>query len=810
MIIYDKKQKQIVIPNGIGNLDIFNNGVEVGYEQGKIDGINIQKAKLESINITENGTYSIDDQETIRSIAFDGYSYFNTGIFPTENIKIEACIKITNGNDSSFGGIIIGGGIGKLGESTENRGIAIGMNGGGIYGIWGAIKSRNKPYKIEGEGTTTVVLQKTDDSWVWDGEKGSFGASGLYIGGYNSNDIAVEKRFLQSIVYIKIWTDRNDDSTLITYTPKPNGNFDANGVELKRLGDGTTTYVKENVIKYPYGFKRVEVNVPDLNGSYDEGYEQGKIDGVNEQKSKLESINITENGTYDREDGYNHIEVNVPDLNGSYDEGYEQGQADVAANARVLNVTENGNYLSKFSDPIIPTTVTGVYADGTDFYSYAELKGKVFNTNIPATKDSRIELWWKNDDSYHMYNAIIGAQSDEGHIFKFIEMSANKYRIEYGNHKYGGNLFTYEFTYDMSSQWNHIIFSKQDGLYVNGELICEIQGEKWIENIAIPNFWINASSLGGVNDNANGYFGMIKINDTIIIPTANGFQNVNTGELLEVVKDGGYTFTENLPIYGEGELYKTINVNVKPKINIKEAGLKFGYSTFTEVPEWADFKGVKDMESMFYYCRNLQTIPQIDTSNAFTMNNMFSTCEHLRTISHIDTSNVNDMRNMFYRCIDLQTIPQLNTSNVTTMETMFSSCYSLQTIPSLDTSKVTRMPNMFNNCTSLVSIPALNAQSLDMPSYYGVFGSYELSKLTDFGGFLNLKLSLTNDNNLKKLPNLTYQSCINVLNGLYDFTGNGETPNSNQGKLKVHQNFLNKVGDEISIGTLKGWSISAG
>ena len=307
MIVYDKEQKEIVIPNGIGNLNIFNNGVEVGYKQGKIDGINEQKAKLESINITENGTYSIDDQETVRSIAFDGYSYFNTGIFPTENIKIEACIKITKGNDSSFGGIIIGGGIGKLGKSTENRGIAIGMGGGGIYGIWGAIKSRNKPYKIEGKGTTTVVLQKTDDSWVWDGEKGSFGACTLYIGGYNSNDIAVEKKFLQSIVYIKIWTDRNDDSTLITYTPKTNGNFDANGVELQRLGDGTTTFVKEIVKKYPYGFKRVEVNVPDLNGSYNEGYEQGKIDGVNEQKTKLESISITENGTYSREDGYNPI-----------------------------------------------------------------------------------------------------------------------------------------------------------------------------------------------------------------------------------------------------------------------------------------------------------------------------------------------------------------------------------------------------------------------------------------------------------------------------------------------------------------------
>ena len=324
--------------------------------QEKERAINDFKNKMDEITITENGTYSIDDQETIRSIAFDGYSYFNTGIFPTENIKIEACIKITNGNDSSFGGIIIGGGIGRLGESTENRGIAIGMNGGGIYGVWGAIKSRNKPYKIEGEGTTTVVLQKTDDSWVWDGEKGSFGASGLYIGGYNSNDIAVEKIFLQSIVYIKIWTDRNDDSTLITYTPKTNGNFDANGVELKRLGDGTTTYVEENVKKYPYGFKSVEVNVPDLNGSYDEGYTQGKIDGVNEQKSKLESISITENGVYSKEDGYNHIEVNVAEQMDIEEFGLNVWYYDLK---RI--VTENENINSDWEQAFWSETIQNVF-----------------------------------------------------------------------------------------------------------------------------------------------------------------------------------------------------------------------------------------------------------------------------------------------------------------------------------------------------------------------------------------------------------------------------------------------------------------
>ena len=222
-------------------------------------------------------------------------------------------------------------------------------------------------------------------------------------------------------------------------------------------------------------------------------------------------------------------------------------------------------------------------------------------------------------------------------------------------------------------------------------------------------------------------------------------------ETINITENGTYTKEDG---------YNHIEVNVPPKINIQEAGIKFSYSTFTEVPECADFEGITDMNYMFSNCQNLQTIPLIDTSNVTNMSNMFYECGNLRTIPQIDTSSAIDMNYMFHQC------------------------------------------------TSLVSLPALNAQSLSIPSYWGVFGYVELPKLTDFGGLLNLKSSLTDDTNLKRLPNLTYESCINVLNGLYDFTGNGETPGSNQGQLKVHQNFLDKVGDEISIGTAKGWTIT--
>jgi surface protein len=61
------------------------------------------------------------------------------------------------------------------------------------------------------------------------------------------------------------------------------------------------------------------------------------------------------------------------------------------------------------------------------------------------------------------------------------------------------------------------------------------------------------------------------------------------------------------------------------------------------------------------------------------------------------------MDNMFYECRSLVSIPQLDTQNVTRMDNMFYCCYSLVSIPQLDTSKVENMSSMFNNCRSLTT-----------------------------------------------------------------------------------------------------------
>ena len=580
----------------------LNGSYDEGYSQGKTDGINEQKGKLESINITENGTYTKEDgynhievnvpsyeqgqadmaakarvlevtengtylskfsdpiKPTVTGVYADGtefynYAYlnniqYNTNIYPMPNTVMEIWWKY-DGSMEGREGCIIGSqnwgyanSIFKIGWNYSDNRLLASINDDTIF----------IPFI---EGWNHIVMSYADGLWLNGVKIGTF-PSNITDDMDNKEPICINGYYGNSRMNSDYFGMIKIDDTIII--PTADGFLNTNtGELLEVVQDGTYTYT-ENLPIYGEGelYKTINVNVPDLNGSYDEG----KTDGINEQKSKLETINITENGTYNREDGYNKIIVKVPDLNGSYDEGYEQGQADIAENAIVLNVTENGVYKTKFSDPIKPT-VTGLYADGTEFYNYAELNGAVYDTKIAATKDSRIEFWWKNDGSYIRLGGIIGAQNDN--IFKFVEYSATEYRIEYGN-PFSGSLFEYNFTYDMASRWNHIIFSKQDGLNVNGELICEIQGEEWIENAATSNFWINASYLGEVNSNANGCFGMIKIDDVVIIPTADGFKNVNTGELLEVVKDGDYTFTKNLPTYGEGEIYKTINVNV-PDLN---------------------------------------------------------------------------------------------------------------------------------------------------------------------------------------------------------------------------------------------------
>ena len=873
MIVYDREQKEIVIPNGIGNINLFNNGVEAGYNQGKIDGIEEQKSKLESIIIINNGTYRKEDgynkivvdvpdlngsydegykqglidmesnarvlnvtengvyrskysddmppiAYTVTGVYADGTEFhscaelngkvFNTKIAGSIDRRLEFWYKGDYTLSDDVYNVIIGAGNNDNSNTfqvryfVENNNIItlnLGNSGGEV---------------IEWDETVWhhLIVSKAEGIWIDGEKKGDLSPTNTVNGEFFINGINYDVKLYDGgkrnangyFGMIKI-----DDTIII---PTADGFKNVNtGELLEVVKDGGYTF-RENDPIYGEGelYKTINVNVPDLNGSYDEGYAQGKTDGINEQKGKLESINITENGTYTKEDGYNHIEVNVPDLNGSYDEGYAQGQADVAANARVLNVTENGNYLSKFSDPIVPELVTGVYADGTEFYNYAELNGKVFNTQVIGNQYSRVELWYKGDNelSGDAWNVILGCGKNDDiscYQIRYYSSSNNEVSFQVG-------YSSKEYTWDENA-WHHIVIAKEEetssslSLWIDDEKIYEY-GNVYFDPQST--FYINGIEYnGGGTRTANGWFGMIKIDDTIIIPTAEGFKNVNTGELLEVVKDGSYVYTNNEIIQGEGELYKTINVNVLPKINLKKTGLKLGFSTFTEVPEWVDFEGITNMSNMFNNCGNLQTIPQIDTSKVTDMSNMFNSCFGLRIIPLLNTSNVTNANGMFCYCRSLKTLPNnFNFGNCNNLAEMFNSA-GLTDYSFLETWVINPNANMDGmientNTTYVPAIPCVGNTSYFQSAIFWAYGDY--SKLTYFGGWIGRKYNITQDYILKKMTALSYESCISILNNLYDFTGNGETPNSEQGQLKVAQSFIDKVGDEISIATSKGWVVS--
>jgi surface protein len=259
----------------------------------------------------------------------------------------------------------------------------------------------------------------------------------------------------------------------------------------------------------------------------------------------------------------------------------------------------------------------------------------------------------------------------------------------------------------------------------------------------------------------------------------------------------------------DGELKKGLNlkyVKAMPLINMSNntnANSMFeGYSSLLTMPP-INMRNFVSSALFFNNCSNLQSLPFLDTSNITNMNLMFGRCSSLQAIPLLNTSNVTNMYSMFQNCGSLKDVPLLDTSKVENMQGMFFGCGMLQEIPSFNTVKVKTFKDFLNSgWGSLRKIGVLQAQSVtEMRDFFGF--TFDTSNITDIGGFIGLNCNWNDSYGLAICKNLSYQSCINILNGLADVTELGGRT------LKVHSNFLTTVGDEISIGTNKGWTITA-
>ena len=125
-----------------------------------------------------------------------------------------------------------------------------------------------------------------------------------------------------------------------------------------RLQELVVTVTENGIYEYEpneedydgYSKATITVNVPSTGHTDEElekAYEDGKEDGIEEQKSKLISTAFTENGTYTREDGYSGITVNVPQTGHTDEEleqAYEDGKKDQKALLEDITISNNGEY----------------------------------------------------------------------------------------------------------------------------------------------------------------------------------------------------------------------------------------------------------------------------------------------------------------------------------------------------------------------------------------------------------------------------------------------------------------------------------
>lgn len=239
------------------------------------------------------------------------------------------------------------------------------------------------------------------------------------------------------------------------------------------------------------------------------------------------------------------------------------------------------------------------------------------------------------------------------------------------------------------------------------------------------------------------------------------------------------------------------------------------YNSFFDTVD-SDYPCPSDMSYVFAHQKKRTVCKKMNTSNVTDMRNFFYECNnltHIEDISNWNTSKVTNMDSMFSYCQKLTSLDISNwdTSNVTDMGNMFNYCNNLTSLDlsKWDTSKVTDMGGMFSYCNKLTSLSSLRANSLSISSYASPFGTSNNTVLVDFGGFINLKSNWNGSYCVDKLTALSHQSLVNILNGLYDFIGNGVTPTSSQGKIKFGSTHLAKLSEEEkAIATNKGWTLS--
>ncbi|MBR6640921.1 MAG: BspA family leucine-rich repeat surface protein [Clostridia bacterium] len=289
-----------------------------------------------------------------------------------------------------------------------------------------------------------------------------------------------------------------------------------------------------------------------------------------------------------------------------------------------------------------------------------------------------------------------------------------------------------------------------------------------VVNIPEKQFGTKVIKSNGVykasDDNLDGYSE---------VEVATSGADLNDYFLMNADKSKGIAFVKRFP----KEVYDYLSYKNDHSTAIYMTGF-FQYCESLEEISYFKSNNYNAFDNCFYQCRKLKSIPVLDTSNCQNMNSMFYQCNALEEAPLLNTSKVTNTAQMFSSCSSLETIPQYDLRKATNTSNMFAFCYKLKTVPDLNCEKSTNMYNMFAYCSELTSVGEIDCSSCT--AINGIFQNN--TKITYLGGLKNIGagyLATQSANNMNyrvdisKAVELTEQSVINVLLGLFDIATKG-------------------------------------
>ena len=386
-------------------------------------------------------------------------------------------------------------------------------------------------------------------------------------------------------------------------------------------------------------------------------------------------------------------------------------------------------------------------------------------------------------------------------------------------------------------------FTSVEDIYRDVDMIFEEKSSR----VNIERLNVNITSNGTYSFENEDVTGYRPVNIDVNVPTGVDFSTL--GYTDEVNADANKRIADSV----------AYTASIKDRMNTNDGSYLFANESTMLYAPYGDTSGWESMKYMFQLCSAMSYVPLYDTSNVYDMSNMFLSCSALYDVPHFDTHNVQvfnnflngcralkhvpefdtrsaiymigmfgqcvnlteapmlntwnvmDMSTMFNGCKLLKTIPLYNTSNVTNFKSFVQACSSLETFPQIDTSAATNVGNMFMECVSLKNIPELDFSNVtSAAAIFGAAAAENMTAVTDMGGFKNFgalpTLSGPSAQCFNKLPNLTYDSVMNIINNLYDRASAGYSVMA----LKMHINHLSMLSDdEIAIAVNKGWNLTA-